>query len=212
MDKNNIAINTYEKIAKIYTEQYFTDLTDTPYIDKFLEKLAPQSKILDVGSGPGQFTKYMLNKNFDVIGTDYSDEMLKIAEKMTPETKFYKRDMRDIGFENEYFDGLLIAYSLIHIPSEDIPRTLIGFNRILKPNGYLEIIAQSGEADRVIDEGFMPSEKMFFNFFTKERLSTFLQIAGFQVVYQLETASLDPDSGSDKVIYTIARKSHQERN
>jgi ubiquinone/menaquinone biosynthesis C-methylase UbiE len=206
MDKNNIAIVTYEKIAGIYTKQYFNDLTDIPYIDKFLEKLSSNAKILDVGSGPGQFTKYMLTKGFDVIGADYSEEMLKIAEKMVPETKFYKRDMRDIGFENNYFDGLLVAYSLIHIPSEDIPKTLTSFYRILKSSGYLEIIAQSGEADRIVDEGFMPSEKMFFNFFTIERITTFLQNAGFKIEYQLETASQDPESASDKVIYTIARK------
>lgn len=99
-----------------------------------------------------------------------------------------------------------MAYSLIHIPSDDIPATLSGFNRVLKSGGYIEIIAQKGEADRVVDEPFMPSEKMFFNFFTKERLQTFLMDAGFEVVYQEETASQDLDSASDKIIYTIAKK------
>ena len=48
--------------------------------------------------------------------------------------------------------------------------------------------------------------KMFFNFFTKERLIKFLEDAGFRVDYQLETDSQDTDSASDKVIYTIAQK------
>ena len=162
---------------------------------------------MDVGSGPGQFTKYILDKGFQVEGVDFSDEMIVTAKKMVPSGKFRQGDMRKLDFDESSFDVLLVAYSLIHIPSEDIPATLKGFYRVLRSGGYIEIIAQKGEADRVIDEPFMPSEKMFFNFFTKERLQAFLKDAGFEVVYQEETVSQDPDSASDKVIYTIARKS-----
>ncbi len=205
-DKSKLAVSTYEKIADIYTKQYFNDLTDTPFIDKFLEKLAERAHILDVGSGPGQFTKYIMDKGFRVIGVDYSHEMLATARKMVPNGNFHHADMRDLPFGNAEFDGLLVAYSLIHIPSEDIPKTLDGFYKILKPGGYIEVIAQKGEADKVIDEPFLPTEKMFFNFFTKERLAKFLKDAGFEIDYQFQTESKDPDSASDMVIYTIAKK------
>jgi ubiquinone/menaquinone biosynthesis C-methylase UbiE len=206
MDKSKIAISTYEKIADIYTKQYFNDLTDTPYIDKFLDKLPKNARVLDVGSGPGQFTKYMTDKGFNAMGIDFSDKMLTLAKKMVPNGHFDKADMRKLNFDDNSFDGLLVAYSLIHIPSEDIPETLQGFYRVVKNGGYIEIIAQKGEPDKIIDEPFMPTEKMFFNFFTKDRLTNFLETAGFKIEYQLEAASQDPDSASDKVIYTIAKK------
>jgi len=206
MDKSKIATDTYEKIAEIYTKQYFNDLTDTPYIDEFLAKLPKAGKVLDVGSGPGQFSKYMMDKGFEVEGVDFSREMVATAQKMVPGVKFQYVDMRLLNFENNSFDGLLIAYSLIHIPSEDIPATLKGFNRVLKSGGYLLIIAQEGEADKLVDEPFMPSEKMFFNFFTKERLATLLEKAGFNVEFQTVADVTDPNAESDKVIYTIAKK------
>ncbi len=206
IDNSKLAVDTYDKIAGIYTKQYFDDLTDNSYIDKFLEKLPKGGKILDVGCGPGQFTKYMIDKGFQVVAIDYSNEMLTIAKQRVPAGSFKQMDMRELGFENESFDGLLVAYSLIHIPSEDIPKTMKGFHRVLKSQGYVEIIAQKGEADRIIDEPFMPSEKMFFNFFTKERLSKFLEEAELKIDYIVETESQDPDSVSDKVIYTIAQK------
>ena len=209
MDKSKIAISTYEKIAGIYTKQYFNDLTDTPFIDKFLNKLKAGSKVLDVGSGPGQFTKYMMGKGFEVVGVDYSKEMLSLARKMVPNGDFRFMDMRSLDFEDQSFDGLLAAYSLIHIPSEDIPETLDNFNRVLRSGGYIEIIAQRGKADKIVDEPFMPSEKMFFNFFTKERLTEFLEKAGFTIEYQEEMDSQDSDSASDRVIYTIARKKNE---
>lgn len=205
-DKNKLAVNTYNKIADVYTKEYFDDLSDSPYIDKFLKMLSSGSKILDVGSGPGQFSKHIKAKGFDVSGIDYSDEMVAIAKKKVPNVTFQKMDMRKLEFKPETFDALLVSYSLIHIPSNQISSTLKGFGRVLKPNGYIEVIAQKGKANQVINEPFMPTEKMFFNFFTKDRISKFLQKAGFEIVFQEEKPTQDPNSVGNKIIYTIARK------
>lgn len=207
MDKNQVAISTYQKIADKYSNQYFDDLTDAPYIDQFLNKLPKNGKVLDIGSGPGQFSRYMAKKGFRVIGIDFSKEMVEIAKTKVPETEFRFMDMRNPEFDENSFDGLLSAYSLIHIPSNEVPNTLKGFYRVLKPGGYLEIIAQKGEADQVVDEPFMPGEKMFFNFFTSEKLSKYLDDVGFSVVYLQEANSQDPQLMSKKVIYLIAQKS-----
>lgn len=206
MDKNSIAVSTYEKIAAKYARQYFEDLTDSAYIDEFLEKLPKKGVVLDAGCGPGQFSQYMARKGFEVVGIDFSNEMLEIAKQKVQNVHFRHMDMRKLDFDEATFDGILSAYSLIHITSDDIPVTLKNFHRVLKPVGFIEVIAQKGDPDMVIDEPFMPGEKMFFNFFTKERLSKFLNNAGFQVSYQVEADSQDPDSVSDKVIYSIANK------
>ena len=50
-------------------------------------------------------------------------------------------------------------------------------------------------------------EKMFINFFTKERLAGLVIQAGFKINYQEEVLTKDSDSLSNKVIYTIATKS-----
>lgn len=206
MDQSKLAVNTYNKIASIYTKEYFNDLSDSKYLNKFLKLIPKGGKILDVGSGPGQFSKYIKTKGFNISGIDYSDEMISIAKKQVKGIIFKQMDMRKLNFGDESFNGLLAAYSLIHIPSNEVLETLKGFNRVLKQAGYIEIITQKGEADQTINEPFMPSEKMFFNFFTKERISNFLKKAGFKVVYQKEERSLDPNSVGNKIIYTIAKK------
>ena len=206
MDKSKFVVSTYDKIADKYTQQYFDDLTDAPYIDKFLAFLPKEAKLLDVGCGPGTFTKYLLKKGFDVEGLDLSQEMLKIAKEKVPQVEFKKMDMRNLSYPNETFDGLLVAYSLIHIPSEEIPLTLKGFSRILKSKGQIMVIVQGGEPDKIVDEPLKKGEKIFINFFTKARLTDFLNQAGFEVEYQEELPMKDTDSLSDRVIYTIAKK------
>ena len=206
MDKSQLAVDTYEKIAGKYAEQYFDDMVDVPCIEKFLTRLPKQAKILDVGSGPGQFAKHMIETGFEVIGVDFSKEMVTIAKEKVPTGNFLHMDMRHLDFPDNSFDGVFSAYSLIHIPSEEIQATLQGFYRVLKVGGYVEIAVQKGDADKIINEPFMPTEKMFFNFFTEERISKFLEDAGFQIVSQEIMAIDDAETMSDKVIYTIAKK------
>ena len=206
MDKSKFAVSTYNKIADKYTQQYFDDLTDLPYIDKFLDKLPSKAKVLDVGCGPGTFSKYLFSKGFVVEGVDLSAEMVKIAQQKVPWVNFHLMDMRRLSFENEYFDGLLVAYSLIHIPTEEIPATINGFYSILKSGGMIMIIAQKGLPDKIVDEPLKAGEKIFINFFTKERLTNFLTQAGFEVTYQEEVPMKDADSLSDMVIYTVGKK------
>lgn len=209
MDKSKFAVSTYDKIADKYTQQYFNDLTDATYIDKFIALLPKNSKVLDVGCGPGTFTKYLLERGFDVEGVDLSSKMLRIAKEKLPRAKFTQMDMRKLKYLNESFDGLLVAYSLIHIPSEEIPDTLRGFYRILKSGGVALIIAQKGEPDKIVEEPLKKGEKIFINFFTKDRLTKFLREIGFKIEYQGERPMKDPDSLSDRVIYTIVRKTKQ---
>lgn len=206
MDKSRLAVDTYEKIASKYAEQYFEDMVDVPYIDKFLAKLPKHSRILDVGSGPGQFTKHMIKKGFEVVGIDFSKEMVAIAKEKVPSIDFLHMDMRQLDFPDNAFDGVFSAYSLIHIPSEEVLATLKGFHRVLRACGYIEIAVQKGDADKIIDEPFMPTEKMFFNFFTEDRLANFLKEAGFIIESQELMAIDDAETMSDKVIYTIAKK------
>lgn len=206
MKQVKIVIPTYAKIANRYAEVYFDDLSDAPFLDKFISFLPPQAKVADIGCGPGNFTRYLIERGFNVEGIDLSNGMLTIARDRVPEGDFKMMDMRKLDYSDETFDGLLVAYSLIHIPSDQIHETLTGFYRVLKPNGVVLIIAQRGEPDRVVDEPLKPGEKMFVNFFTKDSMSDVLTKAGFVIEYQEEKPSQDPNSYSGAVIYTIGKK------
>ena len=109
------------------------------------------------------------------------------------------------------FDGIISVFSLIHIPSTEVPDVLKEFNRVLKPNGFLLLIVQKGEADHIVEEPLDKNEKIFINFFTQERLTTFLNAAGFKTIKQEEIHTQNINASeftkkSDAVIYTITEK------
>ncbi len=206
MDTNTITVNTYNRIATKYAEKYFDDKEDLPYIDQFLKLLGPEHILLDAGCGVGQFTQYMLARGFNVVSIDASEEMLAIAKEKVPSGTFEKMDMRNMAVKDASLDGILAAYSLIHIPEGEIHTTLVGFHRVLKSGGLMLVITQRGIHDHWVDEPFAPGMKVFFNFFTPEGIKEDLEGAGFSVVSQVETVTSDNYTGSDAIIYTIARK------
>lgn len=131
--------------------------------------------------------------------------MLEIAKQKVPGVEFRKMDMRRLDIPDGSYDGLFVTYSLIHVSTIELRTTLKGFLRILKGGGHMLLISQKGDADQVVDEPFWEGRKMFFNFFTKERLREALELCDFEVVYQEEKPSQDSNSMSDTVIYTIVR-------
>lgn len=206
IDKSLIAVKTYDKIAQAYTKEFFEDKVDIKYLDKFLSLLPRKAKILDVGCGPGNFTKYFLEKGFSTEGIDLSTEMLKIARKMVPKSTFKVMDMRKLKYPHKSFDGLCIAYSLYHVPSNQTTCVLKEFYRVLKPRGIMILMLQKGKGEGIIPEPFDPKRKMFFKYFQEKEIKNLLKKSGFKIVYE---AKRKPRSGLElkrMKLFFIARK------
>jgi len=80
MTNKEITKKAHDAISKQYYQEYKDDKTDLEYIDKFLDIC--NKKILDLGCGIGHYSKYVENKGFEVVGVNFSKEMLKIAKKI----------------------------------------------------------------------------------------------------------------------------------
>lgn len=205
MDKNQAVINAYNENATKYLKEYLTDQSDFPYVDNFLKLIPKTSSILDVGSGPGFFAKYIFDKGFQIIGIDLSQKMIEIAKENFPQINFRLMDMRQLIFPEHSFDAVLCAYSLIHIPTEEIYETLKDFKRVLNKGGYILIITPSGKPDKIISEPLF-GINMFYNLFTKDRIAKVLSSSGFKVISQVEVLNPDIDKQiSASIVYTIAQ-------
>ena len=129
--------------------KFLTNLYPTNNIISFynfhLIKLKKKSKILDCGCGNGRNFKYLTEKNFDVIGTDISKNVIEKNKKNFSKFKknFYLGDIRNLNFKDNYFDAIISEASLYYQSIADISATIEKFYDLLKPNSYLRVYTKS---------------------------------------------------------------------
>lgn len=199
-EKKKGVIADYDDIAREYAEEFFYDTSDDKYIDFFLQSLEGK-KVLDVGCGNGRDCKYILQKGFDVNGIDLSIGMLEIAKERVPEGKFEVMDITNITYPENSYDGIISNCSLFHIPSEELPKTLESFARILKPNGKLLLILQEGLGETMVEEPYRKGVHIYMNYFSVEQIQNLLSDYGFGISnIAKEEAPNEFELGNDKLI------------
>lgn len=111
----------YDKIANWFAENRPTELIEKAYLDEVIEHIPADGQVLDLGCGTGKpILEYLISKNFNVTGLDASKEILAIAKKNFPETKFLLQDMRHFHL-NKRFDAIIAWHSFFHLPIKDQP-------------------------------------------------------------------------------------------
>jgi 2-polyprenyl-3-methyl-5-hydroxy-6-metoxy-1,4-benzoquinol methylase len=114
------------------------------YIQKFLERVAPQGAILSAACGAGRFDGFLLEAGHSVVGIDQSAKILASAKEHFPKVKYKKMALREMNFQ-ESFDGVICMDAMEHICPEDYPGILQGFQKALKPGGVLYFTADREE-------------------------------------------------------------------
>jgi 2-polyprenyl-3-methyl-5-hydroxy-6-metoxy-1,4-benzoquinol methylase len=178
-DKSKQAALIYNNMAEEYTSLFWEDHSDDPETDQFLKLLSPRGTILDAGCGPGNISRYLVSKGFSVIGVDFSEELIKIAQKKVPQAVFHVMDMRKLEFLENSFNGIYSAYSFMHIPNEDVLLTLKEYRKVLRPDGALFLSAKEGEGESYLEEPLANNELCYFNFYNSDWLTGQIEIAGF---------------------------------
>ena len=133
----------YKKFAKFYASGGY------PRYSMKMARIFPDilgaigarpQKILDLACGEGSFVREISKLGYEVHGLDRSKDMLRVAEKKAEETgvevDFFRADMRDLSFEEEY-EAVTCWFDSINylLTEEDLDRAFRGIHRSLKEDG-----------------------------------------------------------------------------
>jgi ubiquinone/menaquinone biosynthesis C-methylase UbiE len=129
----------YRRRAKEYEEEFYQGSSDAR--EKELEIIADVSRktfegrrVLDVACGTGYWTQIVSETAQTIVGTDFAEEMLQIAEKKQFKcpVSFCKADAFNFPFRNDSFNGGMADFWLSHVPREKIESFLKDFHRLLR--------------------------------------------------------------------------------
>jgi demethylmenaquinone methyltransferase/2-methoxy-6-polyprenyl-1,4-benzoquinol methylase len=109
----------------------------------------PPQQVLDVACGTGDFVIAVLKASpaSEVIGLDFSEEMLHLARKKVSNATFVQGDVTALPFDAGRFDAVTVGFGLRNFV--DIPRALSEMARVLKPEGRLIILEATQPGSRL---------------------------------------------------------------
>jgi len=112
-------------------------------------KLRPESRILDLGGGPGRYAAELVRQGHRVVLADLSPELLSFAKTKLGELglesgmeSYDEVDAIDLSvYEAESFDAVLAAGPFYHLTTiEERAQATLEILRVLKPGGYAFIV------------------------------------------------------------------------
>ena len=134
---------TFEAIAEHFDKTRYKPWPETV---EYVESLPERSRVLDIGCGNGRNMILPRRLGHEVVGIDFSMNLLKIAQEklemreLDEETHLLGGDAAIMPLKDDTFDSALYIATLHHIPSEeDRLNSLKDLKRCLKPGGMDQI-------------------------------------------------------------------------
>lgn len=169
-------IDIYDRNAHGWDAHRLRVLFERHWLDRFIDKLNPGGRVLDVGCGAGDpIAGYLIDRGFDVAGIDASEEMLSIARSRYPQTDWVRMDMRQLKLDAS-FDGILSWDGFFHLKQDEQRNVLPLFVDHLKEGGSL-LLTIGDEAGEVV--GTVEGEKVYHASLAPQEYESILKALGF---------------------------------
>jgi len=187
MDHKQIVKTGYNAIADRYLAERTRDSADVLLLNDLIERLPVGATVLDAGCGAGVPVARILSERFKVTGVDFSEAQIELARKQVPNANFICRDMTELDFAENSFDGICSYYAIIHIPREEHRALLANFCRMLKPNGYGLLCLGAENIVSDIDENYLGA-RMYWSHFDADTYLKILKDCGFSLIWSKQVA------------------------
>lgn len=181
--------STYNKIAEDWFKDHHQDTWWQEGTEKFLAELPKGATILDVGCGAGVKSRYLRDKGFKVTGVDFSEKLIEIAKRESPEISFNIIDIYKLDELDQTFDAVFAQASLLHISKNRIKEVLGKIKEKIHPNGFLYIAVKGIRDDGVQEEIKTENDygydyQRFFSYYSLPELEVYLKELDMEIIWQ----------------------------
>lgn len=138
-DPRTLVREAYDRASHAYRGDEF-EYAGSGYaywLDRFMARLVPGSRVLDAGCGNGLPAARELARAHWVTGIDLSAVNVERARQLVPGATFECADMTSVEFEPASFDAVVAFYSLINVPLIEQAALVRRFADWLVPGGWL---------------------------------------------------------------------------
>jgi trans-aconitate methyltransferase len=175
MDRYKETFETWNKVASLYQDKFMhLDLYNDTYDFICNSIVKNKAKILEIGCGPGNITKYILSKrpDFDIYGIDIAPNMIELAKKNNPTARFAIMDSRKIDDIKTTYDGIVCGFCLPYLSQTDRKKLITDCCNLLNENGLLYLSFVEGDQSKSDFQVASSGDRSFFYFHNLHELKT----------------------------------------
>jgi demethylmenaquinone methyltransferase/2-methoxy-6-polyprenyl-1,4-benzoquinol methylase len=103
-----------------------------------LARIEPGSRALDVATGTGDLAVALQAAGAEVVGCDFSEEMLERARRKAPSARFEWADALNLPYEDDSFDATTVGFGARNF--SDLSRGLAEMARVVRPGGRVVVL------------------------------------------------------------------------
>ena len=105
--------------------------------------VGPGVRVLDVASGPGYAAARAAARGAEVVGVDFSGEMVALARELHPGIEFREGDAAALAFEDGAFDAVIANFLMPHV--SDLPAVARELARVTRGGGRVALTTWDAE-------------------------------------------------------------------
>ncbi len=186
MDQTKIAVDIFNKLATGYQDRFMDVSLYHDSLDVFCNAINKQNpEILELACGPGNITKYLLDKrpDFKILGSDLAPNMIELAKVNNPTANFELMDCRAIATLTENYDGILCGFGLPYLSKEEAIQFIKDASLKLNKNGILYISTMENDNSKSGFKTGSTGDKMYQNFHQADYLTKAFEENGCSVIH-----------------------------
>ena len=151
IDKSAMAIEVFNKRANEYAEKYMDVHLYHDTLDIFCMQIEQEgASILELGCGPGNNTKYLLEQrpDFKILATDLAPNMMELAQSNNPSVMVKLLDSREIATLEEAYDAIMCGFCLPYLTKEEALQLIQDAAQVLNANGVLYLSTMENDYEK----------------------------------------------------------------
>ncbi|WP_294376399.1 bifunctional 2-polyprenyl-6-hydroxyphenol methylase/3-demethylubiquinol 3-O-methyltransferase UbiG [uncultured Clostridium sp.] len=169
------------------------------FISKYYKEQDNSNKnALDLGFGSGRNLIPLLDNGFNSYGIDYNEECCKIAKKILKNRnnlkELYNNDIRDINFEEGFFDVVINNGISVLVTNDEFIENLKNIHKIMKKGGKMFVNFRTkddflfGKGEKLDEYSFKLDERAkeysggLYSFYSYEEAERLIVSTGFKVL------------------------------
>ena len=210
MDHYQLTFQTWNKVASLYQEKFMDlDLYNDTY-DRFCGLVEKQNAtILEVGCGPGNITRYLLQirPDFRIEGIDVAPNMIELAKVNNPGVHFRVMDARDIGSLPSKYDAIIAGFCMPYLSKDDSAKFIRDCAGLLEQGGIFYLSTIKGDYANSGLIAASTGDQTYVYYYSEDDLRQELAKNNFEVIAVINKQFPKADgSFSDDMIFLAKKK------